>query len=160
MENWANFFIATATVSAALSGLIYVGISINLHKVLQIVGAPERAWNALTLLLAMMLFSLLMLVPGEAHLDLGWEILGVGILACALIAVPGFSANARKSHKNYASVLVDLVATILYVVAGGLIIAGQMNGVYLLVPAFALSLWKALWDAWILMIEINRRKLD
>jgi hypothetical protein len=32
-EGWANFFIAQVGAAAALTGLIFVGVSINLNKI-------------------------------------------------------------------------------------------------------------------------------
>jgi hypothetical protein len=45
---------------------------------------------------------------------------------------------------------------LLYVIAGGLVVAHGVNGFYWLVPAIIFSFAVAILDAWVLLIEINR----
>src|ERR1700761_5173747 len=82
MNNWNTFFSATISASATLTGLIFVGVSIGLTKILAIPKLPSRALNALFLLVNILLISILCLVPGLCSL-----ITGLGIL---LIAVTAF----------------------------------------------------------------------
>ena len=48
MEGWDNFFIAEVGASAALAGLIFVAVSLNLPKILSVGGLPDRVTNGLT----------------------------------------------------------------------------------------------------------------
>ena len=50
MADWNDFYIAVASASAALTGLIFVGISISLTKILTIPGLADRALLSLILL--------------------------------------------------------------------------------------------------------------
>ncbi len=54
MIGWENFFIAEVGASVALTGLIFVGVSINLTRILSLTGLPNRALLALTLLLTIL----------------------------------------------------------------------------------------------------------
>ncbi len=65
MSEWESFFVAEAGASAALAGLVFVGVSINLDKVLRAPGLPGRAGEALVVLLAVLITSSLLLVPGQ-----------------------------------------------------------------------------------------------
>ena len=51
MSEWSNFFMAILGAAAALTGLIFVGVSISLTKILSIPTLPGRALISLTLLL-------------------------------------------------------------------------------------------------------------
>ena len=64
MKEWNDFYIAIAGASATLTGLIFVGVSISLTKILAIRGLPDRALLSLVLLLNALVLSLLFLVPG------------------------------------------------------------------------------------------------
>lgn len=44
MDEWQGFFAAVLGASAALSGLLLVGVSINLSKILSVARLPDRAW--------------------------------------------------------------------------------------------------------------------
>jgi hypothetical protein len=41
--DWTEFFTASASASAALAGLVFVAVSINVERILQFKGLPERA---------------------------------------------------------------------------------------------------------------------
>jgi modulator of FtsH protease len=71
---------AEAGASAALTGLIFVGVSLNLSKILSIRMLPDRALEALILLLSALTFSCLLLVPVHSHVVVGIEVLSLGLL--------------------------------------------------------------------------------
>jgi hypothetical protein len=78
---WQGLFIAEAGASAALAGLLFVAISINLARILQGAGLPGRAGEAIVLLVAVLVISTLALVPGQSPTVLGAELLaGVALL--------------------------------------------------------------------------------
>lgn len=58
MTGWENFFIAEVGASAALAGLIFVGVSINLNRILSLPRLPDRALEAVSLLLTVLASSL------------------------------------------------------------------------------------------------------
>ena len=51
MDQWVNFFFAEVGASAALTGLVFVGVSINLKRILSLPKLPNRALEAPVLLL-------------------------------------------------------------------------------------------------------------
>ncbi|HEX7169325.1 MAG TPA: hypothetical protein VF206_00740, partial [Rubrobacter sp.] len=67
MEEWHEFFLAQAGAAGVLTGLVFVGVSINLEKIVSDPnsGLPGRAAEALILLVAVLTTSTLLLVPGQ-----------------------------------------------------------------------------------------------
>jgi modulator of FtsH protease len=51
LGSWHTFFSTQAEVSAALTGLVFVALSINLKQILSLPGLADRAGEALLLLL-------------------------------------------------------------------------------------------------------------
>ena len=80
MGDWHDFFLAQAGAAGVLTGLVFVGVSINLEKILSdpTSGLAGRAAEALVLLVAVLTASCLLLVPGQGALLVGIEVLAIG----------------------------------------------------------------------------------
>lgn len=160
MQAWANFFVAEAGASAALAGLIFVGVSLNLTKILAGMALPNRALEALILLLTILIVSSLMLVPGQPISAVGVEILLVGLILWVILLY--FDVRSvRSSEPEFRrviifSMMIDQVTALPYVIAGVVTLIQGEGGLYWLVPALLMSFIKAIMDAWILLVEINR----
>lgn len=76
--DWHAFFTGAIGASAALTGLLFVAISINLDQILKYPQLPGRAAGTLGTLLASLAASGFALAPGQSIHVLGWEILLVG----------------------------------------------------------------------------------
>jgi hypothetical protein len=76
-ERWTDFGVGVAGASAALAGLVFVAVSINLSEILKYRNLPGRA--ALTLFVTPLIVGFLLLVPGQPGAALGTELLVAGI---------------------------------------------------------------------------------
>jgi modulator of FtsH protease len=54
---WSEFFVAIAGAAAALTGLIFVGVSINLTRILSFSRLPDRAFQAIILMLTVLIIQ-------------------------------------------------------------------------------------------------------
>jgi hypothetical protein len=50
--HWTNFAVALAGVAAVLAGFVFVALSVNLERILQVPGLPARAGEAVIVLSA------------------------------------------------------------------------------------------------------------
>jgi hypothetical protein len=75
--------VAGAGASAALTGLVFVAVSINVDPILRLQGLPERALA--TVLLLPSVVSRIGLIPGQSRAALAGELLGVGLLFAVVI---------------------------------------------------------------------------
>lgn len=160
MPGWESFFVAEIGAAAALAGLIFVGISINLTKIISAEVLTGRGLEALLFLVTVLVISTLLLVPGQPTWLAGMEVLVAGVIAWAGILALQLS-NLRKVDPNYKGQLVQWtifaqVATLPYVVTGIAILIAGADGLYWIVPAIIFSFISALADAWVLLVEINR----
>jgi hypothetical protein len=160
VSEWENFFTAQVGASAALLGLLFVSISINLTRILSHATLPGRAFGALMILLMVLIVSSLLLTPGQSTALIGAEILVVGAIGWAVIARIdlGYLSGARPEYmrRAWGLIVLNQAALGLYVAAGIVTMSAGKVGLYLLVPAIIASFVKATLDAWVLMIEINR----
>jgi hypothetical protein len=160
IAGWDDFFTAQVGASAALAGLIFVGVSINMPKIISSSILPNRALQALLILLAILVVSSLLLVPDQSLSLVGVEVLAAGAVVWAANTVLDAKA-LRKVEVQYRrpymyNVALGQVATIPYIVGGVVVLTVGDVGLYWIVPAVIFSFLKAIIDAWVLLVEINR----
>jgi hypothetical protein len=160
IEAWANFFVAQCGASAALLGLLFVSVSLNLTRILSFPQLPDRALVVLLLLFAVLVLSSLMLMPGQPIQVVGIEVLAMGATICGLTSALGIRSARRASAELRWTFIRHLalleIATLPYIVAGILLTYGAVAGFYWLAGAMILSFVKSVADAWVLLVEINR----
>ena len=79
MNEWHDLFVATAGASAILTDLIFVGVSINLARILSIPKLPSRALLSLILLMTILMVSIIFLIPDQSFIVTGIEVLISGL---------------------------------------------------------------------------------
>jgi hypothetical protein len=155
MEGWANFFVAEAGAAAALAGLLFVSVSINLTRILEFPSLPPRAAEALLVLFAVLLLSLLALVPGQSPALLGAEVTALGVLLWIAMTLTLARGGTPKQYAIL-RVLLNQLPPIMFVVAGVMLYSGHPAGLYWLVPATLLAILASVAAAWVLLVEILR----
>ena len=160
MEHWANYFITTAGGAAALAGLIFVSVSLNLKKILSLKHLPGRALGSLILLTNILISGSFCLVPGQGLFWLGCEILAVSITIWAVNTRMDINMyrNAENQYQpHYLQNLVFTQVAVLPYIAGSIFLVNNSStGFYCLIPGITFSFVKALIDSWVLLVEINR----
>jgi hypothetical protein len=71
MPRWEAFFAAQLAAAATLAGLLFVGVSLNLTKILANPSLPGRALSGFYLLLANLIVASLMLMPDQPRAAIG-----------------------------------------------------------------------------------------
>lgn len=159
-EQWHDLFVATAGASAALLGLLFVAVSINLERILAYKGLPERALETLLLLLGVLVVSIAGLVPGQSSVALGLELLATaGVVAAIIIRLPG--AGAEDTGREPATwrlsrLGVRLMGTVPLVIGGLSVLTETGGGLYWIAAGIALAIIGAVTNAWVLLVEILR----
>jgi modulator of FtsH protease len=165
MDEWHDFFLAQAGAAGVLTGLVFVAVSINLQQILSDPGSglAGRAAEALILLVAVLTASVLLLVPGQGTTLIGGEVLLVGLVAWGWIVI--IQLQRLRSWRTMPSYLrgpfvlrvaICQIATLPLIGAGIAILAVGMGGLYWLVAGMVFSILAALFEAWVLLVEINR----
>lgn len=160
LDAWHDLFVAAAGASAALAGLIIVAMSVNITTILGIPSMTSRAAATIATLILTVVVSIAALIPGQAKVALGIEI--VVFAAAALYMAVDSARNvlrARAGTSTADAVLKGLVAIIpaaLIFVGGAVIIATLEAGLYFVAVGILLAFIGSVTNAWVLLVEILR----
>jgi hypothetical protein len=157
---WETLLAAELGAAATLLGLVFVGVSINLTRIMASGLLVERALEAVVLLLAVLTAATVALVPGQPAAALGAELVVIGLAAWA--ALIGIQLRARRRLSPglrfpfALRVVMGQAATVPFVVAGAGLVVGPGGGLYWLVPGLLVAVGWAVLDSWVLLVEILR----
>ncbi|HZR39395.1 MAG TPA: hypothetical protein VFB12_04720 [Ktedonobacteraceae bacterium] len=160
MNSWENLFLGELGASAALTGLVFVGISINLNKIMESSFLPNTALEALIAFVSTLFMAFLMLIPQQLFLAYGIEALCVGLFTwIAMIAI--HRDTLRKAPRAYRipflrQFAIYHLAALSYIGASMSFLIWGTMGFYWIVAATLLSYLAAFVDTWLLVVEINR----
>jgi hypothetical protein len=160
MEGWHDLFVASTGAAAALMGLLFVGLSINLPKMLSFPILLNRAMIALILLLTILIQSLILLVPHETIRAAGICTLVIAVLTWPFLTFLDVlifkKLEIQYKRLHIGKILLDQLALLPYFAGGIIMLNGSLSGFYWLVVSVIVSFLKASLDAWVLLVEINR----
>jgi hypothetical protein len=160
VAQWAGFGVAVVGATAALAGLLFVAVSINVDRILHFPTLPRLALTTLILFGAALFTGLLLLVPGQSPRVLGTELLLLGI-ATALVTLPGMLGEARYEDRAIWTWLVSrplpvTLTSLSLVLAGAGYSFQGLGGLYWVVVAVVSAVFGGLVGAWVLLVEILR----
>jgi hypothetical protein len=158
-SEWTDLFVASAGASAALAGLVFVAVSINVERILTYTGMPERALATVLLLLGVVIVSIIGLIPGQSRTALGLELLVVSLLF--LTAIAGLTSKGLPRREEPTGWLVGRVAlpasgTLPFVVGALSLLAQSGGGLYWTAAGILFALGAGVLNGWVLLVEILR----
>jgi hypothetical protein len=160
MNDWSNFFVGELGAASALAGLLFVAVSVNQARILQLGRMADRGLEALAMLLAVVIIASMGLVPGQ-----GVRLLGFEIFVTAAAASGGMflleRAYLRLVDRPYRRRSIQMAVcnqlSVITMALGGLVTLWRgQNSLYLLPPGILATFFFSLANAWVLLIEINR----
>lgn len=154
-ELWSNFFVLVGTGSAALTGLVFVALTINLKGVVQDATHRYRAINMLSGFTSAFLISALALMGHQTYRTIGIEWLLVSALAAG-INTYGYVQGYRLAGSRYALGRVRVVggsACYLGQIIGALMLSlGASSGIYVAAIALVVNFCFLVSGSWLLIV--------
>lgn len=156
---WHEFFAAAETSSAALAGLLFVGLALHLKAVAADAEHRHRSRMTLASLASFMIVSQLAIVPDQAMTSLGWELAGVMVaFGVAFIISLGrvYQEQRRISRSLMIRGPLALVLTVIGAIGGLRLVAGQADGLQLIAFTIIGGFAFAAFNSWALLIGLAR----
>jgi hypothetical protein len=161
---WHELFIASAGAAAALSGLIFVAVSINLRDILaaeEKVGSSYLTGRALESLVALLVILGISIVGLDPYISR--EVFSLFLFFCmagsAISPARAVRAYRRSRVKPIAfdlRLFLALLLVAVYAVASITLLAHGGGGLHWLPFGFLLAVSIAASNAWILLVEVLR----
>jgi modulator of FtsH protease len=161
MGGWTDFFAAQVGAAAALAGLVIVGISINVTRILSAPGLTGRAAETLVTPTGLLIACSFSLVPHQPDWLLGGELVTTGLamfLVPAIIQIGAHRSGAGQigPAAGIPRGLLVLFSSVPFLIAGMLLFQHASGALYWTVPGVVASLIATVINAWVLLIEILR----
>jgi hypothetical protein len=163
---WHDFFLAAAGASAALLGLLFVGVSINLAAIAgeERVDLRARAGQAFANLVFALVIGLLMLIPDPDPVSIAFGlavVAGLGLLSVARNLFPVVRRRARV--RNWVQIARRIAWTaiadlILIFTASRIGFAADSAAIQNLVTVVFVLLIGAADVAWEMLVEVSRER--
>ena len=148
---------AVAGSAAALAGLLFVALTVNLPRILPDASHVARAREALGGLLSLLALAIVILIPGQPRAALGGELLGLAAaLAAVSVRLQGQTIRrlppGRRTRWAVRMLPVNL-GTAAMAVTGVSLIAGSGGGLYWLPATVLVYFFRSALNAWILVVQ-------
>jgi hypothetical protein len=155
---WHDFFVVTGGGAAALAGLVFVAMSINLDVVAQDATHRGRAINMLSGFTAAFMICALALMGGQSHQAVGAEWLVVAIVAAAIYV--GNYVRAAKRGGTKAVLRPDRLAGgvtcyVAEIVGAVVLILGYVAGLYVAAVGLIIYFAFLISGAWLLLVAVH-----
>jgi hypothetical protein len=158
-EAWSDFGVAVAGAAAALTGLLFVAVSINLERILQYPRLPSRAGATLSTLVVVLAIALFILAPRQGRQALGIETVACSGALAGLVVVTHLRVKRVPGDPLawFLFPVVILLTPALLLLTGGVsLIIGAGGGLYWVLAGIVAAFIACALNAWVLLIEIQR----
>jgi uncharacterized membrane protein len=153
---WLGFGGALAAVAGALTGLLFVAVSVKSNVLAASLSLRARAAQTLVLFLISVLIAILLVAP-QPSAALGWELLAVAAVSGVALIIMGRRAGYspdQRVPRYIERFSPNTVTAVLVAVAGLSFLVKAGGGLYWLIPAVVASLVGGVVNAWLFLVRV------
>jgi hypothetical protein len=145
---WQNFYIMIGTANAAITGLLFVALSMHLKQILSHPIFKPRAIVVLVILTTQIIISAIVLAP-QTREAMGWEILALNLFFLAL------NVRYRTPARITPGSALTIAFRVIYLLASISLITGIGGGFYILGAILTLTVVRSISNCWTLLTAVE-----
>ncbi|MFE3162609.1 hypothetical protein [Streptomyces sp. NPDC059224] len=151
--DWESFGVMTGGASGALTGLLFVAVSLNADRIARHPGLRAIAAQTLVLFIAPLVMAAVLLTPRQPGRAVGAELMAAGLCGGLSLFVIGRRRRAPTPADERPAGVFDrrdtgIVVMLLLVVSGAVVASGTPAGLYVLLPASLVAFVSGVLSAW------------
>jgi hypothetical protein len=162
VQGWHDYYHIIGDASAALTGLLFVSLSLNVHEITRKANADLRllAGQTFSSFICLVMFSLLFVIPDQGPRGLGLPMLGIDLILL-IVATRRFLQTRRRRPRTWGRgnlllrFVIPPICSIAILVIAVTVLLGKTGGLYWFVPVTILLLWDASINAWDLLLKLH-----
>ena len=154
---WLGFGEALAAVAGALTGLLFVAVSVKSDVLAASRSLSARAAQTLVLFMTSVIVAVVLVAP-QPPAALGWELLAVAAASGTALLV----LDRRAGHGSHQAVArfiekfsPNTITAVLVATAGLTFLLKAGGGLYWLIPAALASLLGGVINAWLFLVRLT-----
>ena len=155
--DWTGFAEMTGGASGALTGLLFVAVSLNATRIAHHQGLRASAGQTLVLFLAPLVMAGALLTPDQRDWVLGAELMAVGLVTTAiLLNIRRVKRALNDDDQRLIAIFnrrgTNVVVMLLFTASGIVLACGVPAGLYLLFPASVVAQVSGVLNAWYFLL--------
>ena len=155
--DWGDFAEVIGTSSGALTGLLFVAVSLNASRIEEHRGLRASAAQTLVLFLTPLIMAATLLAPGQADWVFGTELIAIGLVASwVLLSIGRLKQTLDDDERSLVEIFnrrtPNIIVMLLFVASGIVLVCGYDNGLYLLLPASLIAFISGVVNAWYFLL--------
>lgn len=155
--DWHDFATMIGGASGALTGLLFVAVSLNANRIAGHAGLRASAVQTLVLFLTPLLTATALLVPHQPDWVLGAELTAIGVIGGWVLLANrhgklGLAAEDLRLVSIFSHPVPNVLVMALVMTGGVILTAGQRAGLYLLFPAIIVAFVSGVLNAWYFLL--------
>lgn len=162
-EAWNSFFIMVGGGVAALTGLVFVALSIalslNLEEMTEDATHKYRSINTLAGLTAVFVTCGLVLMPGQDHIVVAVELLTLAAIGMVVFLYGFRQAFQFGSKPSKQRLVIGSCLYVMEIVGAVVLMSGSISGLYIASIAIVMNVAFMISAAWLLVVSVYSARM-
>src|SRR4051794_3555365 len=158
MDKWHDMGVVSGGAAAALTGLLFVAVTLRIDTIAAASDLRSRAAQTLTLFVTSLVVAIVLVIPEQAVRLAGIELIVVALASGAVLVILNHRAKQVSAPSAFGRLLEAVsptgVSVVLIGVGGVLAALGWDTGLYFLVPGIVAALVGGVVNAWLFLLKV------